>query len=340
MKARKFFFIALLFSCVTVFSSEGEQISVVVVGGGPTGLASAIEAHNAGASVTIIEKRSAYTRENTLFLYTVTLEMFDRWQVSIPALQELYFREQRRGFVLIKDLEECLAIKVDELGIQKLQGEFIGFVPGEKTAIVHTATGEVLLAYDVLVGADGMHSRVREKLGISCTYFGDGIAAVVMVPATNEEGVIGVEFGNHPLVFSKKITIPEANVILMQNRQGMDVANITKQDLASFSHENGWIEDRRKIDSEAILHIDNIVVPLQHANSFSHRLQSVILVGDAAASASFFQGMGANYSFRTAEFAGAFIKAFPSDEAYDVFNQQMEMATKTLMDDSMPLFEQ
>ena len=55
-----------------------------------------------------MEKRAAYTRQNASFLYTVTLELFERWNAPIPFMEELEFRGERRGVVLIKDLEEGL----------------------------------------------------------------------------------------------------------------------------------------------------------------------------------------------------------------------------------------
>jgi hypothetical protein len=36
------------------------------------------------------------------------LELFERWNAPIPFMEELEFRGERRGVVLIKDLEEGL----------------------------------------------------------------------------------------------------------------------------------------------------------------------------------------------------------------------------------------
>lgn len=340
MKYRLFSLLTLLLSYLHAFAEETKPLSVLVIGGGPTGLATAIEAHLAGADVTIVEKRDAYTRQNTLFLYTATLELFDKWGVAVPAMQELYFREQRRGFALIKDLENSLATRVHELGISRIQGEFTDFVENELAAVIQTSKGEIRIPYDILVGADGTHSKVRDTLNIPCSYFGEAIAGVAMIPATNAEKKIGVEIGKYEAVFAKRVTTPYATVLLMQNRPGVAIEEITKNELAKFAFENGWQEDAWKIETAGILYIENIAISLQRALAFCHPSKKVILVGDTAGSASFYQGMGANYSFKTAEFAGDFFKQWKSTpDAYDSFNQKMETATQKLIEDSQPLFQ-
>ena len=47
---------------------------LVVVGAGPIGLRTAIEAQLLGARVTVIEKRTSFTRNNVLHLWPWTIE--------------------------------------------------------------------------------------------------------------------------------------------------------------------------------------------------------------------------------------------------------------------------
>lgn len=343
MQRQIFFLFVFLFSWVTGFASLAKPLSVVVVGGGPTGLAAAIEAHEAGADVLVVEKRNAYARLNTLFLYTVTLNLFDKWQLKVPLMTELEFKGEKRGFVLIKDLEESLARKVDELGIQKIRGKFKGFAVGEKAAIIQTQKGHISLPYDILVGADGANSRVREKLGIPTQSSGEAIAGIAMVSATNPEKKIGVEIGKHSDVFVKKVTVPHANILLVQNRPTVPLKELTQREIAKFCYELGWLEEARKIEAGGILNIENIRVNLKRAKTFVDPHKAVILLGDAAGCGSFYQGMGANSSLKTAELAGIFFREFRSAEAsaaaWDQFNQSMEKVIDTLIKDSIPLFE-
>jgi len=76
-------------------------------------------------------------------------------------------------------------------------------------------------------------------------------------------------------------------------------------------------------------------VILQQAKAFSNQEASAILVGDAAATGSFFQGMGANTAFMTAELAGQFVKS----KSYADFNQSMKATTDALIEDSRYLFD-
>jgi flavin-dependent dehydrogenase len=65
-------------------------------------------------------------------------------------------------------------------------------------------------------------------------------------------------------------------------------------------------------------------------------------VGDAAASASFFQGMGANTALQTAEIAGRFFQDVKSIDRkrYEDFERAMKEATDALIEDSKFLFTQ
>ena len=60
------------------------------------------------------------------------------------------------------------------------------------------------------------------------------------------------------------------------------------------------------------------------------------MIGDAAASASFFEGMGANTGFRAAEIAGCFFAN--RDEL--AFQDEMKRATNFMIQDSLYLFVQ
>lgn len=334
MKIRLLTLIALFL----IGTSEIKPVSVVVIGGGPTGLAAAIEARLSGADVVVVEKRESYVRQNTLFLYRVTVDLFDKWNVDVLRMERLYLKGERRGFVLIKDLEESLAKRVDDLGITRLRGEFKDFADEEQAALIHTADGSLSLPYDILVGADGAHSRVREKLGIPCSRIGEAIGGVAMIPGVNAENTIGIENREHRDVFVKKVTIPFASVFFVQNHPDKQFETISQKQVAQFAREAGWLEEAKMIEEGGLLNLENVHIYFQRAAVFSNPQRSAILLGDAAGCTTFYVGSGVNFSLKTAELAGAFFQHFHEDSAYSSFDLDMEKEVDTLIQNGRHLF--
>ena len=312
--------------------------SVLVIGGGPTGLGAALEARKAGSNVILVEKRNAYTRQNTLFLYPVALDLFEKWNAPIFLMEELEFQGERRGFVLIKDLEKGLAHRADLLGIQRIQGEFIDFIEDSHTAIIQTVDGNKFFSYDVLVGADGTHSRVREKLGIACHSLGESTGGISVIPTIHSEKKIIVEIQPHAEVFTKKVSTPSSTIVFIQNRPATFFKNLSSNEMIRFASEVGWQEDAMKMEEECLFNIENIPVHLQRATAFSDPIQGVILLGEAASSASFYQGKGANFSFKTVQIAGELFRNWLQEEAYERFNHDMEIEVTELINTNLPLF--
>src|SRR3990172_4140305 len=113
-------------SFLFVFSSL-HATSVTIIGAGPAGLAAAIESQMAGAEVTIIEKRQAYSRPQWLFLDEQSLALLEKWHVTAPSLSTFSTENGKMGIVQINQLEYALAARVQALGITRLQAEFVGF---------------------------------------------------------------------------------------------------------------------------------------------------------------------------------------------------------------------
>ena len=90
---------AFVFSFFLMGNVMAHPSSVVVVGGGPTGLGAAIEARLTGAEVILVEKREKYTRPNTISLYPVILDLFETWNAKIPLMSVLECYGERKGFV-------------------------------------------------------------------------------------------------------------------------------------------------------------------------------------------------------------------------------------------------
>lgn len=59
---KRILFLLVFGVCSHLFCSDA-PLSIVIVGGGPAGLATAIVAKEQGAQVTVIEKRASYSRE-------------------------------------------------------------------------------------------------------------------------------------------------------------------------------------------------------------------------------------------------------------------------------------
>ncbi|HUD01888.1 MAG TPA: NAD(P)/FAD-dependent oxidoreductase [Rhabdochlamydiaceae bacterium] len=321
-------FILILFNLELFADQSKEPPSVVIIGGGPAGLATAIEAHQSGAVVTVVEKRDSYSRPQILFLLNSSIKLLEKWKVAIPQMRVIDLGDgDRIGFVQIKHLEESLENRVKELGIQKITGEFKELSPN--ALLVTSQDKELILSYDILVGADGVHSRVRDALGISMNVLGTGKGAFAVIRQTTSTEVDISPAIKQDGLFLRRMKVPSASVIFIQSS-----IDASKNLLQKAIKEQGWHNEAEQLD-KAIIGTD-IPITLQQAQTFSNEKESAILVGDAAATASFFQGMGANTALKTAEIAGNFFKNYRT--SYQEFNRAMKNTTDELIEDSRFLF--
>jgi 2-polyprenyl-6-methoxyphenol hydroxylase-like FAD-dependent oxidoreductase len=77
-----FFFLPFLLTA----AGSNESMAVVIIGGGPAGLACAIEAVRNGCDTTIVEKREEYTREQPIVLWNRSLKIMDKWDIFAPEI--------------------------------------------------------------------------------------------------------------------------------------------------------------------------------------------------------------------------------------------------------------
>ena len=334
-------FFLLFWICQLHSENHDKPLSVVIIGGGPAGLATAIEARVLGADVTIIEKRETFVRIQRLFLLDSTINLLEKWGVLVP---EMHVSEtgmgKREGFVKIKYLEQGLENRAKELGIKKIQGEFMG-IKGEEKILIYALDETYELPYDILVAADGSHSRVRDSLGIRPRCFGTAKAALAFIECENYHG------DNEELVkkndlYTVRISVPSLRIIFIQTftNSFKSGQRISLKKLEQTTRECGWLEEADCIlQGRAETSLD-IEVRLQQARAFSDEKRGAIVVGDAAASASFFLGNGVNTAFLSAELAGDFFRRiFEQDEdAYPIFNQKMQEITDNLINESRYLF--
>lgn len=307
-----------------------EPFSIVIIGGGPTGLCTAIEARLAGAQVTMVECKENYTRSQYVLLLEPSLNQLNEWGVNPPELVLGQNEENKIGMIQIKNLEIALAKKAKELGILKVRGKFEELI--DRHVLICTREGVKIIYYDLLVGADGTHSCTRKYLNIDTRLYSYGLASISFIFKNNSE--IGVIYPQKcDSLFVNKLVAPTALVLCAQGH------SLSKKKLVDSILLLEWKEEAKAILANESTYFDKIEVWLQQANTFSSRDRAAIILGDAAASGSFLQGMGVNHAIETACIAGQFFRSNLYDFDYDAFNAVMQVTTDKLIQDSEYLFE-
>ena len=179
--------------------TAGSRTEVLVVGAGPTGLATAIELQRRGIDCRLIEKEdSSVETSRALAIQPRTLQAFADMGVLDDVLDEgmrvrgaTVYEGDRQLFALNLDYldtslqypflwwlpqnrtERILVDRLAELGgTVEFETELTGFRQGDRTVtatVRHSEGGESsteTITADWLVGCDGAHSRVRKTLGI------------------------------------------------------------------------------------------------------------------------------------------------------------------------------
>lgn len=322
-----------------------KPLSVVIVGGGPAGLATAIEACDKGMHTVVIEKRSSYTRSQLVFLFNPTLELLEKWEVVAPSMKVVKLREnQRVGLIKLSDLETALACRVAELPIDRIEGRFTEV----HSSWIEVAAGneQIEIPYDILVGADGMHSHVREIMEVPCISMGSSTATVAFIPFEGPSKTAEMP-ATQPYqgYFMRSLLIPFGRIIMIQDAfGGLEEAKefVDPKRFEEIALAFGWEKEANLIRSGNCEIIGPLTVALQQSAWFSDSLKSIILVGDAAAVAPFLQGRGANYCFQAANMAGHFFTKVQQDKAtaYKEFDCGMQRATEDLIEDCRYLIRQ
>ncbi len=383
----------LLFLFARPLSADAPPMSVVVVGGGPAGLATAIEASQHGAHVTVVEKRKAYARAQSLFLLSETIDLLKQWNVEIPEMKVVELGESYRaqegfvnldsarqstieargpndeaivkamaeeedrlgkaaacpnspnlterginvGIVPIHFLEEGLKKRAVALGVKTIHAEFIRLE--NKNAIVCVQSDEQKVPYDVLVAADGAHSRARKELGISSTSFGKAVGIWTSMLFSEPQEFSISEPIEKDSFFIKKISFGPVSIAFAQT-SAKD--RISPQEFEKIVRGCEWKKEADRMAEGTARVSDHFEVVLQQAESFAKEERCAIMVGDASAAASFFQGLGANTALKTARIAGNFFNQLKTDKenAYRCFNKDMKTETDLLIEDSMFLFKE
>ncbi len=186
--------------------------SVVIVGGGPTGLMLAGELALAKVDVAIVERRSSQDLPGARAggLHSRTIEVFDQRGIADRFLSQGKVM-QVAGFALIHplDISDCptrhnyglalwqegiertLAAWVDELKVPTSRGlEVTGFAQDDTGVDVELSDGRSLRA-KYLVGCDGGRSLIRKKAGIDFTGWDAAISYLIAEVEMTEEAAWG-----------------------------------------------------------------------------------------------------------------------------------------------------
>ncbi|WP_329281774.1 FAD-dependent oxidoreductase [Streptomyces sp. NBC_01451] len=182
--------------------TSNEKKPVVIVGAGPCGLAAACELLQLGVPVRVLEKESepgAGTR--AIQLWPPALEVLDRVGVLADARRrgvrikanEYHLAGGRRLRIMLGDENEPLILPQEqttqllEEALERLGGRVersmrvvaVESGPGSVSVKAHGPDGVELIEADWLIGADGVHSVVREQLGIE--FAGERVPMTLMV---------------------------------------------------------------------------------------------------------------------------------------------------------------
>jgi 2-polyprenyl-6-methoxyphenol hydroxylase-like FAD-dependent oxidoreductase len=197
---------------MSVSSSTDDSHTVVIAGGGPTGLMLGGELALAGIDVVIVERRAnqELTGSRAGGLHARTIEVLDqrgiadRFLAQGQVAQVASFASTRLdisdfptrhpyGLGLWQNrIEQILADWVDELGVRVCRRcEVMGFAQDDAGVDVHLADGRRFRT-QYLVGCDGGRSLVRKAAGIEFPGWDPTISCLIAEVETADEPELGV----------------------------------------------------------------------------------------------------------------------------------------------------
>ncbi|HEX2318315.1 MAG TPA: FAD-dependent monooxygenase [Streptosporangiaceae bacterium] len=310
----------------------GSGPSILVAGAGPAGLALALQAHDHGADVRVIERRSELCRPSrALILHSRTLEMLRplgvtdallaRADVAPSAELRLGRRKVRvrladlalpdtafPHLTLIRqaDVEAVLARALDDRGIGVERGtELVGLHDEREGASAVLRSGGVRteVIADVLCGCDGPDSTVRSEAGIGwpgCPYPVEIVLADAELAGDLPDEGAQVVAGRDGLVFAFRLGERAPWRLLVTRPASPDPVPFGQpgQAVPAAELQSLLNQARSGIEIESLAWSARVRV--QHRVARRFRRGRLYLVGDAAHAYSPATGQGLNAAIQDA----------------------------------------
>ncbi len=305
---------------------------VLVVGAGPTGLTLALQAHDHGAHVRIIERRrEAFRPSRALILHPRTLEVLRplgvteavlaradiapeghlhlgsrvvRARLAELALPDTAF--PHLSFVRQMDVETVLAQALKERGIDVERGtEVIEVADGVASAraTLRSLAGLEHAAYDFVVGCDGPESVVRRSAGIGWrggTYRQEVVLADLELDTDLVGGVAHVVAGRRGLLFLFALGESATWRLLATRPAGADLLPFGQPGPPVPSTQLQALLDEAGLDARITRAVWSGQYRLQHRLATRWRSGRIYLAGDAAHAYSPATGQGMNTGIQDA----------------------------------------
>lgn len=172
-------------------SESQQQVDVLVIGAGPTGLTLALSMLSRGRSVTIVDKQQeGDNTSRAAVVYPGTLELLDPYGVAerlaVKGIRTRQFTIRDRDRVLMPVpfeklptsfpyallvsqavTEAELLTRLEEMGGRVLRLWELTALSQDDSGVTASFAGREPMRASFLVGADGVHSRVREQSRIA-----------------------------------------------------------------------------------------------------------------------------------------------------------------------------
>ncbi|MGW0182095.1 FAD-dependent oxidoreductase [Nocardia sp. NPDC003345] len=322
---------------------------VLVVGAGPVGLTAALVLKQLGHDVLIVDGQAAGANTSrAAVVHSHTLEILEPYGV-VPALVERgvhtpVFTIRDRDQVLIPvpfddlptaypytlmisqaDTEKFLLQRVTELGVEVRRPVTVTAVTQDADAVVATLADGSRLRARYLIGADGMHSTVREQAGI---------------------GFIGGSYAESFTLADVRLSggVPRDEVILYFSPAGLVVAAPLPDDMFRIvaavdeaPHEPDAAFVQRLLDERGPRAVPAEVTEVVWGSRFRvhHRLADtyrhgrILLAGDAAHVHSPAGGQGMNLGIEDAVTAGRTLSRVLTGESEELFDEHAAARHRT-----------
>lgn len=297
--------------------SVRHPFDVLVVGAGPTGLALALQAHDHGANVRVVERRpEAFRQSRAMILHPRTLETLRPLAVTdellgradIAPRAELHLGRSTVTAHLAEldlpdtsfphltllrqmDVEEVLADALRSRGVQVERGTELVDASSEPDegglvqSTLRTGAGAEDAASRFIAGCDGAGSTVRKLAGIGWrggSYREEVVLADVELGGSLTPGVLHVAAGRGGLVFVFALGEGATWRVLATRRRGTG-----DEPHGQSGRPVPAVEVQRLIDAAglgaSVTELKwSVHVPLQHRLAQSYRCGRFFLAGDAA----------------------------------------------------------